>query len=154
MLKILFVCLGNICRSPMGEFIFKDLIEKQGLADRFFVASAGTSAEEEGNPVYPPARETLRRHGIACAGKRAVQFRAQDYGRFDFILAMEERNAESLRRTVGADPRKKIVRLLDFSPRPRDISDPWYTRDFEAAYNDIAEGANCFLQWLRAQGLV
>lgn len=151
MKSILFVCLGNICRSPMGEFIFKDLLKREGLSDCFFVASAGTSAEEEGNPVYPPARAELRKHGIECVGKRAVQYKSSDYAKYDYILAMESWHVQSILRRSG-DPDEKVHRLLDFTERPRDIADPWYTGDFSTAYREIEEGCECFLRELRQRG--
>ena len=154
MLKILFVCLGNICRSPMGEFIFRGLVEKEGLAELFFIRSAGTSSEEEGNPVYPPARRELARHGIDCEGKCARQMERADYGRYDYILGMESRNVAGILRISGGDPDKKVFRLLDFSARPRDIADPWYSGDFIKTFEDISEGASCFLEYLRREGKV
>ena len=138
----------------MCEFIFKDLVAKEGLSDMFEIASAGTSAEEEGNPVYPLARAELERHGISCAGKRARRLTASDYRHYDHILAMESRNVAGILRIVGGDPQNKIARLLDFSPRPRDIADPWYTRDFSSAYADIKEGALCFLEYLCKNGKI
>ena len=146
---VLFVCLGNICRSPMGEFIFKETVRRQGLADMFEVASAGTSSEEEGNPVYPPARAELAAHGISCDGKRARQLVEADYARFDYILGMESWNVRNMLRIFGGDEQKKVCRLLDFSSRPRDIADPWYTGDFATTYADIAEGIDGFLRYLR-----
>lgn len=138
----------------MGEFIFRDLVEKQGMAEKFFIASAGTSDEEEGNPVYLPARRELSAHGIACEGKRAKQLKRSDYKAYDYILGMESRNIAGILRIVGGDPENKVFRLLDFSSRPRDIADPWYTRDFVAAYEDIAEGASSFLAFLRRKGVI
>ena len=152
MIKVLFVCLGNICRSPMGEFIFRDIIAKRGLADKFFVASAGTSDEEAGHPVYPPARRELEKHAISCAGKRARQFTRGDYKEYDYILGMESRNVAQILRIAGGDPENKVFRLLDFSARPRDIADPWYTGDFSAAYADILDGAESFLGYLLREG--
>lgn len=148
MFKILFVCLGNICRSPMGEFILKDMIHRAGRNEDFFIASAGTSSEEQGNGVYPPAKRELAKHGIDCTGKRAVRFCASDYEKYDYILCMEQRNAEGVLRIAGGDPKGKVFRLSDFSARPRDIADPWYTGDFAAAYKDIEEGCLGFLNYL------
>lgn len=135
----------------MGEYIFRDLVEKEGLAEKFFICSAGTSAEEEGNPVYPPARRELARHGISCGEKRARRMERADYGRFDYILGMESRNVAGILRIAEGDPEKKVFRLLDFSARPRDIADPWYTGDFVSTYDDIAEGARSFLEFLRRE---
>ena len=149
MIRVLFVCLVNICRSPMGEFMLKDLVAREGLADRFLIASAGTSAEEEGNAVYPPARAELARHGISCAGKRARKLTVRDYSENDYILAMEGRNIAAMLRIFGGDPQGKVFRLLDFSSRPRDIADPWYTGNFSLTFADIEEGIEAFLQYLR-----
>ena len=152
MVRVLFVCLGNICRSPMGEFILKDEAARRGVADRLEIASAGTSGEEEGNPVYPPARAQLAKHGIRCDGKRARRLRLADGAAYDYILCMEEANARDARRICGADAPAAIVRLLDYSARPRDIADPWWTRDFAKAYADIAEGCAAFLDYLAREG--
>ena len=148
MIKILFVCHGNICRSPMAEFIFKDLINKKGIADRFYVASAATSYEEIGNPVYPPARKKLNEHGINSAGKVSIHMNREDYDAYDFLIGMEQMNIRNMQRIVGNDPQGKIHRLLDYSKHPRDISDPWYTGDFDRAYEDILEGCEALLQHL------
>ena len=136
--KIMFVCLGNICRSPMAEFIFRSIVSQRG--GDFEIASSGTSDEEYGNPVYPPAADILARHSIGCRGKRAVQFTRRDYVHYDLIVCMESRNIRSLERRLGGDPYRKMVRLLDFTGTPRDIADPWFTRDFEKAYSEIYEG--------------
>ena len=148
MIKVMFICLGNICRSPMAEFIFKDLVRKEGLDKNFEISSAGTSAEEEGNPVYPPARSELERHGISCAGKRAKKYEPSDYANADYILPMEARHVRSILRISG-DPAGKVHRLADFTPNPHDIADPWYTRDFPTAYKDIYQGCAAFLEYLK-----
>ena len=126
MIRVLFVCLGNICRSPMAEFIMKSIISERGLSDRFYIASAATSTEEiwngVGNPVYPPAKRELAKHGISCEGKRAVQITKADYGKYDYILGMEERNIRNILRIVGKDPEHKVKLLLDYSDHPRDIA--------------------------------
>ena len=124
MTRILFVCLGNICRSPMAEFIFKDLAAKAGRGAEFEAASAGTSSEEYGNPVYPPARRKLAEHGIACAGKTARQLTRADYDRYDLLIGMESRHLAAMRRICGGDPAGKMHRLLDYTARPADIADP------------------------------
>ena len=131
MTRILFVCLGNICRSPMAEFIFKDLAAKAGRGAEFEAASAGTSSEEYGNPVYPPARRKLAEHGIACAGKTARQLTRADYDRYDLLIGMESRHLAAMRRICGGDPAGKMHRLLDYTAHPADIADPWYTGDFD-----------------------
>mgnify|MGYP006070465101 FL=1 len=145
MTRILFVCLGNICRSPMAEFIFKDLAAKAGRGAEFEAASAGTSSEEYGNPVYPPARRKLAEHGIACAGKTARQLTRADYDRYDLLIGMESRHLFAMRRICGGDPAGKMRRLLDYTARPADIADPWCTGDFDAAWNDIESGCRALL---------
>ena len=154
MIKILFVCHGNICRSPMAEFIFRDMVAKRGLAAEFSIASAATSREEIGNPVYPPAKRKLKEHGIDPAGKTARQMTAQDYKDYDYLLAAERYNIRNMERITGGDPQYKIFRLLDFSDRPRDIADPWYTGDFDEAWDDIVEGCQAFLKWLGKEGKI
>ena len=128
-IKILFICHGNICRSPMAEFIFKDLIKKKGIADKFYVASCATSTEEiwggVGNPVSPPARDELRKHGISCEGKRAVQLKKSDYGEYDYLIAMDSNNIRNMNRMLGGDPEGKVSKLMDYTDRPGDVADPW-----------------------------
>ena len=148
MTRVLFVCLG-LCRSPMGEFLMKERVSKEGVSEQFKIASAGTSAEEAGNPVYPPARAELAKHGISCAGKRARKLSAKDYSENDYILAMESRNVAAILRIFGGDPERKVFRLLDFSGNPRDIADPWYSGNFELTYSDIEEGIDAFLNYLK-----
>ena len=158
MIRVLFVCLGNICRSPMAEFIMKSIISESGLSDRFYIASAATSTEEiwngVGNPVYPPAKRELAKHGISCEGKRAVQITKADYGKYDYILGMEERNIRNILRIVGKDPEHKVKLLLDYSDHPRDIADPWYTGNFESTYRDVVEGCEGFLLYLEREGRI
>ena len=147
MVKILFVCHGNICRSPMGEFILKDLVEKAGLADRFHIESAATSTEEIGNPVYPPARRKLAQHGIDCAGKTARQLTAADYGRFDLLLGMDRANIRNMTRICGGDPQGKIHLLMEYAGQPgREVADPWYTGDFDATWDDVLAGCQGLLR--------
>lgn len=148
MIKVLFICHGNICRSPMGEFILKDMLQKRGMADNFYVESAATSTEELGNPVYPPARRKLKEHGIDCSGKTARQITKSDYERFDYIFCADSNNVRNALRIFGDDPEQKICRLLDITSHPRDIADPWYTGNFEITYNDIVEGCEAFLNKL------
>jgi protein-tyrosine phosphatase len=149
MTKILFVCLGNICRSPMAEFVMKDLVERAGLAGTFSIASAATSSEEAGNPVYPPARRKLAEHGIQCAGKTSRQLRAEDYGKYDLLIGMDGRNMRNMERICGGDPEGKIHLLMDYTDRPGEVADPWYTGDFERAWQDILEGCERLLAHLQ-----
>lgn len=151
MTNILFVCLGNICRSPMAEFVFRDLVQKRGLGDRFHIASAATSAEELGNPVHPGTRRRLAQEGISTAGKTAVQLTRRDYGKYDLLIGMEQRNLSAMLRILGGDPQGKVRRLLDFTGSPRDISDPWYTGDFDRTYDDVWEGCLGLLEYLEAE---
>ncbi len=153
MIRVLFICWGNICRSPMAEFIMKDLVKKAGVADRFEIASGATSDEEiwkgRGNPVYPPAQRILAAHGISCEGKRARQITKEDYDRYDLLICMESINVRYTRQIMGGDPAHKIRLLLDYTDRQgQNISDPWYTRDFEAAWRDILEGCEGLLSRL------
>ena len=143
--RILFVCHGNICRSPMAEFVMKRLVEEAGLSDRFEIASAATSTEETGNPVYPPARQKLAEHGIACQGKTARQITRDDYRHYDLIIAMDRNNLRNLRRMLGEDTQHKISLLMDYTQRPGDVADPWYTGDFEATWRDVVEGCQGLL---------
>ncbi len=152
MTSVLFVCLGNICRSPMAEFVFRDLVQKRGLGERFHIASAATSAEELGNPVHPGTRRRLEREGISTWGKTAVQLARRDYQKYDWLIGMEQRNLAGMLRILGGDPQGKVRRLLDFTPSPRDIADPWYTGDFDRTYDDILEGCQGFLDYLLAEG--
>ncbi len=147
-IKVLFVCHGNICRSPMAEFVMKDLVRKAGREGEFFIESAATSTEELGNPVYPPARRKLAEHGIGCDGKTARLLRRADYDRFDRIVGMDRENLADMRRICGGDPAGKICLLLDFTDRPGSVADPWYTRDFEATWRDVEEGCRCLLERL------
>ena len=149
MIKILFICLGNICRSPMAEFVMKELVKEAGLSDKFEIASAATSTYELGNPVYPPARQKLSEHGISCKGKTARQLTKSDYEYYDYLIAMEQSNIRDIMRIIGSDPKQKISLLLDFTDHPRDIADPWYTRDFEATWQDVFEGCKSLLEKLR-----
>ncbi len=144
--KILFVCHGNICRSPMAEFVMKQLVEQQGLSHQFEIASAATSTEEIGNPVYPPARRKLLEHGIGCAGKTASQITRADYNHYDYIIAMDHNNLRNLRRLLGEDSDSKISLLMDYTERPGDVADPWYTGDFEATWRDVWEGCQALLK--------
>lgn len=145
MKHILFVCHGNICRSPMAEFVMKDLVSKAGRADEFYIESAATSTEELGNEVYPPARRKLAEHGITCRGKRARQMTRDDYRRFDLLIGMDSWNIRNMLRICGGDPDGKIHMLLDFTSRPGDVADPWYTGNFDATWRDVLEGCQHLL---------
>ena len=149
MIKVLFICHGNICRSPMAEFVMKDLVKKAGLEKEFFIASAATSTEEIGNPVYPPARRRLAQAGISCDGKYAVQLTKKDYEKYDYIIGMEQVNIINIMRIVGDDPQKKVYRLLDFTGQPGDIADPWYSGDFDTTYEQVLAGCEGLLKELR-----
>ena len=147
MKKILFVCHGNICRSPMAEFVLKDLVKKRGLEARYEIASAATSREELGNPVYPPARRKLAEHGIGCAGHQARQMTKQDYAYYDLIVCMDRANLRNASRITGGDPQNKLRLLLDFTGRTGEVvADPWYTGDFEATWQDVIEGCEGLLK--------
>lgn len=151
MIKVLFICHGNICRSPMAEFVLKDMVAKKGLSSQFVIASAATSTEEiwngMGNPVYPPAREELARHGISCGGKRAVQLKKSDYDDYDYLIGMDSANIRNMERMTGHKG-GKIRKLLEFAGSSRDVADPWYTGNFEATYQDVAAGCRSFLQFV------
>ena len=146
MMKILFVCHGNICRSPMAEFVMKDLVEKAGRSPDFYIESAAVSAEELGNPVYPPARRELATHGISCTGKTARQMTCSDYDRFDLLVCMDDSNLRRMERICGGDPQHKMSRLLDHTARPGDVADPWYTGDFSATWRDVMDGCTALLE--------
>ena len=146
MVKILFICHGNICRSPMAEFVMKDLVKQAGLESRFHIESAATSTEELGNPVYPPARRKLAEHGIGCAGKTARQLNRSDYGKFDLLIGMDRANLRNMHRICGGDPDGRLHLLMDYTDRPGDVADPWYTGDFEATWRDVLAGCRALLE--------
>ncbi len=148
MMKILFLCHGNICRSPMAEFVMKDMVKKAGLEDEFYIESAAISAEELGNPVYPPARKLLAQHGINCSGKVARQMKKYDYDAFDLLIGMDRSNLRGMHRICGEDFENKMHLLLDYTDRPGNVADPWYTRDFEATWRDVQEGCAGLLKAL------
>ncbi|MGI6096140.1 MAG: low molecular weight protein-tyrosine-phosphatase [Lachnospiraceae bacterium] len=154
MIKVLFVCHGNICRSPMAEFMMKDLVAKEGIADQFYIASAATSTEEIGNPVHHGTRNKLRQVGISTAGKYAVQMTRQDYRKYDYLIGMDQWNMRNMMRILKDDPDHKVFRFLDFGDSPRDIADPWYTGDFETTYTDICEGCQAFWRYLKKEGKI
>ncbi len=153
MIKVLFVCHGNICRSPMAEFVMKDLVKKAGLADQFEIASAATSREEIGNPVHRGTRNKLKQYGISVDGKYAIQMTGADYRHYDYIIAMERYNLRNMERFVHGDPDHKVNLLLDFTDRKGDIADPWYTGNFDETYDDILEGCQGLLAHIRQNDL-
>lgn len=148
MKKILFVCFGNICRSPMAEFVFKDMIKKNSIEKNYYIESAAISDEEVGNPVHYGTRKKLQEFGISVEGKYARQLTKADYNKFDYIIGMEKENVQDILKIVGEDNENKVSRLLDFTNNPRDIADPWYTHDFDTTYNDIYEGCSALLKEL------
>ena len=155
MYKIMFVCHGNICRSPMAEFIFKKMIAEQGLEWKYEVASSATSTEEIwggiGNPVYPPAKAELKKHGIDCGGKRAVQLKKSDYDKYDLFICMDGRNVANAIKILESDPEMKVKKLMDYTSRGGDVADPWYTDRFDVTYRDIFEGCKALLAMLESK---
>ena len=144
--RILFVCHGNICRSPMGEFMLKALVRERGLEDEYHIESAAVSSEEIGNPIYPPAKRCLERHGVPYDdAKRARRITAADYDRFDLIICMDASNLRLIRRIIPSDPEGKIRLMMSFAGSCRDVADPWYTGDFEATWRDLDEGCRGML---------
>lgn len=151
MYRILFVCLGNICRSPMAEFVMKQKVDAIGLAEEFHIESAATSRWELGNAVYPPAQQMLAQHNICCKGKTARQMQRQDYDHFDLLIGMDENNLADMRKISKGDPENKIHLMMDYTSRPGNVADPWYTRDFEATWRDVNEGCDGLLEQLLAK---
>lgn len=149
MTKTLFVCHGNICRSPMAEFVMKDLVKQAGLDGQFHIESAATSTEEIGNPVYPPARHKLAEHKIDCAGKTARQLKNSDYDTFDLLIGMDRANLRNMYRICGGDFGGKMHLLMDYTGHPGDVADPWYTDDFETTWRDISAGCKALLEQLQ-----
>ncbi len=146
--RILFTCHGNICRSAMAEFMLKDMVQKAGRGDEVYIESATTHNDEIGNPVYPPVAKILTRMGIDCGGKRARQLSAGDYGKYDLIIGMDRANMRNMERAFGGDPEGKLRMLMDYTDRPGEVADPWYTRDFEATWVDLLEGCRGLLESL------
>lgn len=151
MLDILFICHGNICRSPMAEFVMKDLTERQGLAGKFQIASAATSREELGNDIHPGTRRVLEREGIPFSSRQARQITKSDYEAYDYIIAMDRANLRNLERLLGGDPEGKFFLFLEFAGEHRDIADPWYTGNFDETYRDIKQGCTALLEFLLQQ---
>ena len=155
-IKVLMICHGNICRSPMAEFLLKDIVQKRGIADLFFIQSAATSTEEIwngiGNPVHHGTKRKLQECGISCEGKRAVQVKKSDYEEYDYLICMDSMNLRNLAGICGTDSKHKVYRLLDFTEEKRDVADPWYTGNFDKTYDDIMLGLEGFLKYLREAG--
>lgn len=145
-IKVLFVCHGNICRSPMAEFVFKDMVKKRGVEEYFTIASAATSTEEIGSVVHHGTRKVLNTLGISTEGKRAVQMTKGDYKEYDYIVAMDQRNVVNINRIIGTDSKSKVRKLLDYTHYSRDIADPWYTGDFEQTYEEVYTGCQALLE--------
>ena len=158
MIKVLFICHGNICRSPMAEFLLKDIVKKRGIADQFYIRSAATSTEEiwngVGNSVHPGTKKKLEELGISCEGKRAVQLTKADYNNYDYLICMDAMNLRNTARICGRDREDKIYRMLDFTNEKRDVADPWYTGNFDKTYEDIVSGLEGFLQYLIKEGKI
>ena len=152
MVRIMFICHGNICRSPMAEFILKDMVKKKGIENEFFIASSATSTEEiwngRGNPVYPPAKAELKKHGISCEGKTAVQLKREDYEKYDMFICMDSMNYRNILRIFGSDKDEKVRKLMTFTSRGGEVADPWYSRDFSTTYRDIYDGCTGILEEL------
>ena len=148
-IRVLFICHGNICRSPMAEYIFKKMIKDEGIEDDFVVSSAATSYEEYGNPVYPPVKKLLRGIGINCDAHRACRMDKEDYDKYDMLICMDSRNLRNLRNIIGDDPEHKVHLLMEFTGKPKDVEDPYYSGDYEAAWKDINEGCEALLNGLK-----
>ena len=148
MIKVLFVCLGNICRSPMAEFVLKDMVRKENQQNEFYIESAATSSEEIGNDVHHGTKRKLTEEGIPFMRRAARKITLSDYEKFDYLIGMDESNICNMQRVFGGDPQKKIYKLLDFTQNSRNIADPWYTGNFDETYNDVVEGCNGFLEFL------
>ena len=149
MIKILFVCHGNICRSPMAEFIMKDLVKKANRDKEFLIESAATSREELGNPVYPPVRKLLNEHGVDCSQKHAREISKQDYEQYDYLIGMDEYNLHNMQRICGEDVSHKMHLLLDYTDHKGDVADPWYSGDFDKTWKEVSEGCKGLLATIK-----
>lgn len=154
MIKVLFTCHGNICRSPLAEYLFRDKIEKLGYGNQFHIASAATSTEELGNPPHHGTQKILSDLGISCYGKRAVQIRKKDYDAYDYIIGMDDRNIQNMKRIFGEDTQHKIYKFLDFTGESRNIADPWYTGNFKRTYEDIVEASDALIQYFQQNNII
>ena len=152
MIKIMFVCHGNICRSPMAEFVFNDMVRKRGLADKMLAHSSATSTEEIGNDIHRGTRRILDKYGVSYSPREAVQLTRSDYTDYDLLVGMDSYNIRNMIRILGSDPDGKVVRLLDLTSRSGDVADPWYTGDFEATYRDVREGCEALINMLVQKG--
>ena len=151
MIKILFICHGNICRSPMAQFVLRQMVDEAGLSDRFYIDSAATSTEEIGNGIHYGTMQIFRQHHIPCTGHRARQMTRQDYREFDYLIGMDDANIRNMVRIAGGDPEGKIHRLLEYAGSSRAIADPWYTGEFDVTYVDVRKGCEAFLRFLLEQ---
>ena len=147
--RILFICYGNICRSPMAHYLMQALADREGLSEKVLIDSAATSREELGNPIYPPAKRELEKHGIAAGNHLSRQVTAADYQKYDWLVGMETRNVRDISQICGGDPAGKIVRLLDFTDHPTDIADPWYTGDYDTTWRQILDGCTAVIETLK-----
>ena len=152
MIKVMFVCYGNICRSPTAEFVFRDIVKKNGMEKDFVISSSATSSEELGNPVYSPSREEMKRHGIDCSGKYAIKLKSSDYDNYDLFIGMDSMNIRNMTSILNGDPDGKIHKLMDYTSKGGDVSDPWYTRRFDIAYYDILNGCTALFEHLTKNG--
>lgn len=149
MINVLFVCHGNICRSPMAEYVCKDMVRRAGMTEKFRIASAATSREELGNPLHRGTQAVLRQHGIPFAQGCARQLTKAEYAAWDYLIGMDEQNLRNMQRLFGPDPEQKLFRLLDFTQAPRDVADPWYTGDFDTTYADVVRSCEAFLHFVQ-----
>lgn len=152
MLRVMFVCHGNICRSTMAEFLFRDMVKKDGLKDKFIISSSGTSSEEAGNPVHYGTRKVLSKYGIDCSNKYAVKLKSTDYDNYDYFIGMDERNVYNMKRIFNGDSENKVYLLLSFARKEREVADPYWTGDFSATEKDVIEGLNAFYKYLKEKG--
>ncbi len=153
MIKVNFVCHGNICRSPMAEYVFKDLLNKENLSDKFYVTSSAVSNEELGNGVHYGTRQILAKKGVPCGDHRSTKFLKSDYDEFDYIIIMDRSNSRLINRILENDNPEKVKLFLSYAGENRDIADPWYTGDFEETYRDVVKASNAFLDYLKGKGI-